>query len=152
MTAVKLPSCTRYRGRLLRFCSALRADDALLVLAARHTAAVAKARETTVGRATGALAAGDRSAMALQAATAKRLSAQFRRALHDQATVGGRIATRLRAASLRLRLTTGQSATAIQILLARLAPDAITATELAPVAASALSPGPVDLLKRLEHP
>jgi hypothetical protein len=150
--APKLPSCTRYHGRPLRFCSALRADDVLLVLAARHTAAVAKALQTTVGRATGAQAAGDRSAMALQATTAKRLSAQFRRALHDQATIGRRIATRLRAANLRLRLTTAQSATAIQILLTRLAPDTITATELAPVAASALSPSPVDLLKRLEHP
>src|ERR1035441_5024196 len=150
--AAKLPSCTHYHGRLLRFCRALRADDALLVLAARPTAAVAKALQTTVGRATGAQAAGDRSAMALQAATAKRLSAQFRRALHDQATIGRRIATRLRAANLRLRLTTEQSATAIQILLARLAPDAITATELAPVAASALRPSPVDLFERLAHP
>jgi hypothetical protein len=90
--------------------------------------------------------------VALQAATAERLSAQFRRALHDQATIGRRIATRLRAANLRLRLTTEQSATAIQILLARLAPDAITATELAPVAASAQSPSPVDLLNASHIP
>jgi hypothetical protein len=51
-----------------------------------------------------------------------------------------------------MRLTAKQSATAIQILLARLAPNAITSTDLAPVAARALRPGPVDLLNRFEHP
>jgi hypothetical protein len=44
------------------------------------------------------------------------------------------------------------SAKAIQIVLARLKPDAITATNLAPVADKALRPGPVDLLNSLEHP
>jgi hypothetical protein len=58
----------------------------------------------------------------------------------------------MRAANLRMRLSAAQSATAIQIVLGRLAPDAITAAELTPVAASALSPGPVDLLARLAHP
>jgi hypothetical protein len=150
--APRLPSCTRYRGRLLSFCAGLRADNARLVKAARHTAAVANALETTVGRATAAGAAADRSAIALQAATAKRLSAQFRRALGDQATAGRRVAARLRAANVRMRLNAKQSATAITIVLARLTPDAITAADLAPTAASALRPGPVDLLQRLAHP
>lgn len=150
--APKLPSCARYHGRLLSFCVGLRADYARLVTAARHTAAVDAALETTVGRATAAHAAGNRSAIALQAATAKRLSAQFRRALRAQASAGRRVATRLRAAHVLMRLSAKLSAKAIQDVLARLKPDAITASNLAPVAAMALRPGPVDLLKRLEHP
>jgi hypothetical protein len=150
--APTLPSCARHRGRLRRFCAGLRTENAGLVKAARHTAAVAKALQTTVGRATAAKAAGDASAIALQEATAKRLSVQFRQALAAQAGAGRRVARRLRGANLRLRLSTKQSAAAIRVVLARLAPKAITAADLTPVAARALRPGPVDLLKRLANP
>ena len=143
--APTLPSCTRYRGRLRRFCAGLRADYAQLVKAARHTAAVATALETTIGRVTAAQAAGDRSAIALQTATTKRLSAQFRQALRAQATAGRRVAALLRAANVRMRLSAKQSAAAIQVILARLAPHAITTPDLVPVAAGALRPGLDDL-------
>jgi len=150
--APRLPSCTRYHGRLKRYCVGLRADNARLVKAARQTAAVAHALETTVGRAAAAQAAGDQSAITLQAATAKLLSTQFRSALRAEASAGSRVAKRLRAANVRLRLSTAQSASAIQAVLARLAPQGITGADLAPVAAAALRPGPVDLLERLAHP
>jgi hypothetical protein len=74
-----------------------------------------------------------------------------RRAHRAQASAGRRVATRLRAAHVLMRLSAKLSAKAIQDVLARLKPDAITPTNLAPVAAKALRPGPVDLLKRLEH-
>ena len=147
--APALPSCSRYRGLRLRFCSGLRADNARLVKAARHTTAVAKALETTVGRATAAKAAGDRSAIALQAATAKLLTSQFRAALRAQTSAGKRVATRLQGAGLKMQLTAEQSAKGIQAVLTRLAPKAIGTAELTPVAASALQPGAVDLLARL---
>ena len=150
--APALPSCARYRGAAGRFCAGLRADNARLVKAARHTTAVAKALETTVGRATAAKAAGDRSAIALQAATAKLLTSQFRGALRAQTSAGRRVAARLRGANLKWQLTAGQSAKGIQAVLTRLAPQAIGTAELSPVAASALQPGPVDLLARLAAP
>jgi hypothetical protein len=149
--AVSLPSCRRYHGRLRTFCSGLRGDDARFVVAVRHTTAVARALETTVGRATAARTAGDSAALALQEKTAQRLSVEFRSAVRAQRSAGAKVAERLRAAHLRYRLSAKQHAAAVRAVLARLAPSAITAAELRPVAGGAFSPGGVDLLALLAH-
>jgi hypothetical protein len=149
--APSLPSCRKYHGRLRTFCSGLRGDNARFVVAARHTTAVAKALETTIGRATAARAAGDSAAIALQEKTAKRLSADFRLALRAQRSAGAKVAERLRAAHSRYRLSAKQNAAAVRAVLARLAPSGITAAELHPVARAAFNPGSVDLLARLAH-
>ncbi|HEY1511529.1 MAG TPA: hypothetical protein VGF93_21150, partial [Solirubrobacteraceae bacterium] len=149
--APSLPSCQKYHGRLRTFCSGLRGDNARFVVAVRHTTAVAKALETTIGRATAARAAGDSAAIALQEKTAKRLSADFRLALRAQRSAGAKVAGRLRAAHLRYRLSAKQNAAAMRAVLARLARSDITAAELHPVAGGAFDPGSVDLLARLAH-
>jgi hypothetical protein len=149
--AASLPSCRRYHGRLRTFCSGLRGDDSRFVVAVRHTTAVARALETTIGRATAARAAGDSAALALQEKTAKRLSVEFRSALRAQRSAGAKVAERLRAAHLRYRLSAQQHADAVRAVLARLAPSSITAAELKPVAGGAFTPGRVDLLALLAH-
>jgi hypothetical protein len=149
--AASLPSCRRYHGRLRTFCSGLRGDDSRFVVAVRHTTAVARALETTIGRATAARAAGDSAALALQEKTAKRLSVDFRSALRAQRSAGAKVAERLRAAHLRYRLSAQQHTAAVRAVLARLAPSSITAAELQPVAGGAFTPGRVDLLALLSH-
>ncbi len=148
---VSLPSCRSYHGRLRTFCSGLRGDDARFVVAVRHATAVAKALQTTIGRATTARAAGDGAALALQEKTARQLSVDFRHALRAQRSAGARVAERLRAAHLRYRLSAKQHAAAVRAVLARLAPSRITAAELHPVAGGAFRPGAVDLLALLAH-
>jgi hypothetical protein len=149
--AASLPSCRRYHGRLRTFCSGLRGDDSRFVVAVRHTTAVARALETTIGRATAARAAGDSAALALQEKTAKRLSVHFRSALRAQRSAGAKVAERLRAAHIRYRLSAQQHTAAVRAVLARLAPSSITAAELQPVAGGAFTPGRVDLLALLSH-
>lgn len=148
--APALASCPRrLRGKRKSFCEKLRTSESKWVQGADQAAAIDEALVTTTNRASAALAAGDRSAIALQGEAGKRLEGQEAGALAAKNAAGREVATILRGAGIRFRLSAKQSRATIAAVQRALAKQGVSASELASLGSPSLKPGAADLLAGL---
>ncbi len=144
-----LPSCGRYRAKIKKLCTKLRAPLSSLGSAAAKVAADATAVEETVSRESAAAAAHNQMAVTAQDA---QLGTLLSRETGDEAgetAAGKAVAAVLRAAHIGFKLSKKQSAKVIAHAEAELATQGVTAAELRSFDAAALVPAKTNVLSAL---
>ena len=152
VAAVTPPSCIGVDPRLASYCQRLAVAAARVATDELTVAGATDAIATAVARESGANATGDAAAAANQERNARALVDQLAAALRTQAADGAAMAGIIRSEHVSMTLTTDQSAQAIQVLLADVARQGVTSDEIRPLAGTALTPHPVDVVEELAHP
>jgi hypothetical protein len=147
--SLRLPSCTRWQGKVRGYCERLSESVARLVGAEHEVVTVLTRLQAAAGKLAAARRAGSASGLERAQGTANDLAASLRSARGAARTAGKQVAAIVRAAGVRGRLTKAQSAATVDALLAQLAKRGVPAADLRAAAPSALAPGPVDVLAAL---
>ncbi len=148
--ALQMPSCTRYKGAPLRtYCRRLE-DAAAALVAAEHRVTVVLGRvQAAAGKLTAARKTGNRGRITAAASAARKELAALGAARASARAAGKKVASLVRSAGVRGKLTKAESAAVLDALLAKLARRGVPTSDLRAVAPAALRPAPVDVLAAL---
>jgi hypothetical protein len=149
VAAARLPSCTRWQGKVRAYCAELSAAVAELVAAEKKVLPVLLRLQAAAGKLTAARAKGNAQAVAAAEASVRSEARSLRSARSVSSAAGKDVGRIVSAAGVQGVLTKGQSAAVVDALLAELAARGVPASDLRRVAPSVLAPARIDVLAAL---
>jgi hypothetical protein len=151
VTPILPPSCRRWHGSLLAFCSKLVRAETKWAGQAERVAAIDQALEVTMARESAAIAANDQTAVDLQDAHIPKLERQERAAAAAEAAAGRTVAQNLGAHHVRWRATKAQNRQTIAAVERALAKLGVSTRTLKQLAGRTLTPRAVNILAALRR-
>ncbi len=143
--AAALPSCGRTRGRVKRYCNALRNAYGTLDRSAAQVAADSGALEETVSRETAAVNAGNQAAANEQDAHLGALLSSWNSDRAAEAAAGRSVAAALRSGGMLFKLSKTQSSRVIAATLKQAAKHGVARSDVVSLAPAALAAKSTDL-------
>jgi hypothetical protein len=147
--SLAFPPCARDAAAARAFCSTLQAGATALVEAEATVQATVDTVETTVGRESAALAAGDAGAASAQDHALATLLPKLESAMSAQASAGTALAKLLRSVKTEAMLGPPHAAEAEAVVLAKLEAAGVTRASALALAGSTLQAKTVDALAEL---
>lgn len=147
---LRLPSCTRWQGKVHAYCDELSAALTKLVAAERKVVPVLKQLQSAAAKLTAARKKGNAEAVKDAQARVSAAVVSLQSARAEVRFAGEKVANIVKAAGLQGKLTKKQSAATIEAMLKELAKRGVPASDLRKIAGSALTPKPIDILAALQ--
>lgn len=147
--ALRLPSCTKWQGKVRSYCEDLGAAAAKLVAAEARVVTVLTQLQDAAAKLAASRKAGGAQAVKDAQARVNAVAASLRAARAATSAAGKQVATLVRAAGVQGKVSKAQSAVTIDALLSSVAKRGVPPADLRSVAPSALMPRPVDVLATL---
>ncbi len=147
--ALRLPSCTRWQGKVREYCTELSAAVEKLVAAENRVLPVLKRLQSAAARLVAARTAGNAAGVTKAQADVDTAVASLEAARAASSSAGKELARIVKAAGVQGVLTKADSVETIDALLAALARVGVPALDLRKIAPSALRPGRIDVLAAL---
>lgn len=148
-SVLRLPSCSRWQGKVREYCTQLSAAVAKLVTSESKVLPVLKRLQTAAAKLVAARTAGNAAGVAKAQADVDSAVASLEAARGESGGAGKEVARIVRAAGVRGLLTKADSADTINALLAELGRVGVPALDLRKIAPSALQAGRIDVLAAL---
>ena len=144
-----LPSCARFPGAAGRLCRSLGAAENRWVTAAQNSESVAVSLEQTVSREHAAAIAGNQTSLNAQDAALKTLIAERRGTTAAEGAAGKALASLLRGARLKFRVTKAQATTVVTLVKRRITSGGVPAVDVIGLDEAGFQPRARDLLAAL---
>lgn len=149
VSALRLPSCTRWQGKVREYCTQLSAAVEKVVAAESKVLPVLKRLQTAAAKLVAARTAGNAAGVTKAQSDVDTAVAALTAARAASSDAGKEVARVVKAAGVKGVLNRADSAATLDALLAELDRVGVPASDLRKIAPSALRPGRIDVLAAL---